>query len=127
AFGPVERDKAALQGEARRAKCGGPAVEDAAALGVAAVAAQAAGAAGGRVQDERRVEDGPERRHPIREAAPLARPALAVPEAAGAPWATTAITARPARPARPARAAEGSVSEERAVCHGHGRGGGRPN
>src|SRR5262249_56839574 len=44
-----------------------------------------------------------------------------------APWATTAITTGPARTARTARAAEGSVSEERAVCHGHGRRGRRPD
>ena len=43
AVGPVERDKTASDREARRAIGGGPAVEDAAALAVAAGAAQAAG------------------------------------------------------------------------------------
>src|SRR5688572_12209096 len=51
AVGPVERDEAALQREARRAKWGGPAVEDAAALAVAAVAAQTAGTAGDPVEE----------------------------------------------------------------------------
>ena len=45
AVGPVERDKTASDREARRALGGGPAVEDAAALAVTAVAAKAAGAA----------------------------------------------------------------------------------
>src|SRR5262249_38588303 len=40
-------------------------------------------------------------------------------------WAITAIATGPARTARTARSTEGSVSEERAVCHGHGRGGKR--
>ena len=42
AVGPVERDETAVEREARRALWGGPAVEDAAALAVAAVAANAA-------------------------------------------------------------------------------------
>src|SRR5262245_62723721 len=70
--------------EARRALWGGPAVEDAAALAVAAVAAQATGAAGGRVQDDRRVGEGADRPVQIDEAAPLARPSGAAQEAAAA-------------------------------------------
>src|SRR5688500_4799270 len=72
--GPVERDEAMEEREARRALGGGPAVEDTAALAVAAVAANAAGAAGGRVQDDRRVGESADRPVHVLEAAPLARP-----------------------------------------------------
>src|SRR5262245_5962999 len=87
AVGPVERDQAAQECEARRALWGGPAVKDAAALAVAAVAAVAAGAAGGRVQDDRRVGESADRPVQIDEAATLARPAGAAQEAAAAPVA----------------------------------------
>src|SRR5262245_52912645 len=84
AVGPVERDQAAQEREARRALWGGPAVEDAAALTVAAVAANTAGAAGGRVQDDDRVGEGADRPDQIAEAATLARPAGTAQEAADA-------------------------------------------
>src|SRR5262249_21746637 len=45
----------------------------------------------------------------------------------GAPGASRAMTTGRAGTARAARTAEGSVREESAVFHGHGRGGGRPN
>src|SRR5262245_41899832 len=84
AVGPIERDQAAPEREARRADRGKPAVEDAAALAVAAVAANAAGAAGGRVQDDDRVGEGADRPDQIAKAATLARPAGTAQEAAAA-------------------------------------------
>src|SRR5262249_48516654 len=55
--GLVEDDGTALDREGRSAFRGGPSVEDAAALAVAAIAAQAAGATGGRVLHDRRAEE----------------------------------------------------------------------
>src|SRR5262245_56614351 len=102
AVGPVERDKAAQEREARRALWGGPAVEDTASLAVAAVAAHAAGAAGGRVQDDDRVGEGADRTGQIDEAATLTRAAGAAQEAAAASVA--------------ARAARGPVEDEQTVA-----------
>src|SRR5262245_61716682 len=69
--GPVERHKTALEREVRRALWGGSAVEDAAALTVAAIAANTTLAAGGRVQEDPRVGECADRPVHIDEAAAL--------------------------------------------------------
>ena len=69
AGGPVDGDEAAHDREGRRAKCGRPGAENAAAQTGTAVTAEATGAPGGGVQDDRRIGKCADRPLSVREAA----------------------------------------------------------